>query len=463
MRPSFLAFVLVVATSPAFGKDLTVLLANKDTPAAASADKLAVEGSVFVEKKIFRALDKVGELLAACPDVDRPRVKNMDPAALTVPAAELCTITLKIAAGAYMAKGDRPGQVQLDVGYKPNSRVLILGGYADDFKTRAPFTTPTIMPGPLAVEGQDHAIGELYISGLVIDMGDTNSYDGKSNSLLKGSSSSTSALTFGFLNTNKLTIADNVLMNASRFAASPLIRAKTKEAQVIVRNNFIMNNIQAWQADSGGWKNRPALYLFEGNSFLLNWPYNPDPTTGSAAAVEMKNKDFTGKVVIKDNLFAYNPGGALNTWAVSEKNSPPTEIKNNLFFNNGTLFQETAPGAAAMVVKFGGFKSKEFPWNVISMELLESDYGWSSSGNQALDPELALTMVKPGFASSAGVKAENTQINDIRGLLGMNKQGGKTVISNFAPRMGFDAATLPFPKNAKAAAFGVRADRVEQF
>ena len=461
-----LPLVVLLATglaSPAFAKELIVLLANKDTPAAASAEKLAVDGSVFVEKKLQKALDKVSELLAACPDVEPPRVRNMEPAALTIPADQLCTISLKIAAGTYLAKGDKVGQVQLDAGYKPNTTVRILGGYADDFKKREPFTRPTIFPGPLSIEGKDHAIGEIYISGLVIDMGDGNQYDGKTNSLLKGSSSSTSALIFGYLLTNRLVIADNVLLNASRFASSPLIRARTKQAQVILRNNFVMNNIQAWQADSGGWKNRPALYLLEGNSFILNWPYNPDPTTGSAAAVEMKNKDFTAKVVVKDNLFAFNPGGALNSWAISEKNSPPTEIKNNLFFGNGSLFGETAAGAAAMVVKFGGFKSQEVPWNVISMELLESDYGWSSAGNQAIDPQLGLTMVKPGFANSSGVKAENTVINDVRGMLGMNKQGGKVAISNFAPRMGFDPATLPFPKNAAAQPFGVRAERVEQF
>jgi len=37
----------------------------------------------------------------------------------------------------------------------------------------------------------------------------------------------------------------------------------------------------------------------------------------------------------------------------------------------------------------------------------------------------------------------------------MNKDGGTVSIKNFAPRMGLDLKTLPFPKNPAAKPFGV--------
>lgn len=454
--------LVVLSASVASATEYTVYLAGAGTPAAEAAAKLADDKTKFAEVKIAKALAKVAELLAACPDAAPPRVKNMDAEPFAGAPGELCTIHLKIAAGEYQGKGGK-GPIVLEPGFKPNSTVRVLGGYDDTFTKRAPFTSPTMLSVPFTVDGKDTALGELYVSGLTIDLGGGNSYDGKTNSLLKGSSAGVPAFVFGYLLTDKLVIADNLVMNASMMAGAPLIRAKTPKAEVLVRNNFFLNNIQAWQTDSGGWKHRPASYTLEGNTFAINWPYNPDPTTGACAAVEMKAQGFAGKVVVKDNIFAHNPGGALNSWAPSEKASPPTEIVHNLFFGNGSLFAETEPGAAAMVVKFGGFKSREMPWNVIGLEALQDEFGWKSSKNVAFDPKVPLVMVKPGFANSGTVVAETSALNDVRSLFGMNKQGTKMVISNFAPRMGLDPKSPPFAEEPKAKEFGVSAARVEQF
>ena len=54
-------------------------------------------------------------------------------------------------------------------------------------------------------------------------------------------------------------------------------------------------------------------------------------------------------------------------------------------------------------------------------------------------------------------------MNDIRGILGMNKQGKKMKISNYAPYSYADANTLPWPSNKAAKGFGVNPSRVEQF
>jgi hypothetical protein len=230
----------------------------------------------------------------------------------------------------------------------------------------------------------------------------------------------------------------------------------------MIRNNFILNNIRAWEADSARFKDIPAVYTFEGNTFVMNWPYNTDPSTANPAELKLAGKYAAKKLVIQGNLFAHNPGGAILWTAPSEKDGPQTEISGNLFFNNGSLFGESAPGAAVVVRKFGGFKSSEVPWNVIGLDVLE-DFDWKTSKNVAMDPKVPIVVVKPGFANSATVEAANTALNDVRGMFGICKQGGKMQISNFAPRMGLDLKNLPFPAEAAGRAYGASQDRVEQF
>lgn len=374
------------------------------------------------------------------------------------------TVNIKVAAGKYEGKGGRDAFHVPEI-IEPDTTLRFLGGYDDTFQKRAPFSTPTVvsMGGTVfMLEGKEHALKEFYLSGFHMDIGGGNKYDAKTNSLLRDSSAGVQAVTIGYLTTERLVYADNVFLNSSHKAAAPLIRAAGDKAEVVIRNNFILNNILAWEADSARFKTIPAVYRFEGNTFVMNWPYNPDPTTALPAAIQLGGKYAAAKFVIQGNLFAHNPGGALLWTAPSEKDGPQTEITGNLFFNNGSLLGETAPGAAAVVTKFGGFKSSDVPWNVIGLDYLE-DFGWKSKKNVSLDPKVPIVMVKPGFANSAVVEASNTALNDVRGMFGMSKQGGKVQISNFAPRMGLDPKNLPFPAEAAARAYGVDPARVEQF
>jgi len=444
---------------------VTILVAPSGTPAAAYAESKADGRTVFAETRLFKAIDRAVEIIEAKPHCPKPRVSGMEAPPCTLPDAErYMTVNIKVAAGAYQGKGGRDAFHIPEI-YEPDTRLRLLGGYDDSFQKRAPFSTPTVvsMGGTVfMMEGKDHALKEFYLSGFVMDIGGGNKYDGKTNSLLRDSSAGVQAVTIGYLTTERLVYADNVFLNSSHKAAAPLIRAATDKAEVVIRNNFILNNVLAWEADSARFKNIPAVYTFEGNSFLVNWPYNPDPTTANPAALQLAGKYAAQRFVIKGNLFAHNPGGAILWTAPSEKDGPKTEITGNLFFNNGSLFGETAPGAAAVVTKSRGFKSTDVPWNVIGLDVLE-DFDWKTDGNVSLDPKVPIVMVKPGFANSATVDAANTALNDVRGLFGMNKQGGKVQISNWAPRMGLDPGNLPFPAEATARAYGVNPARVEQF
>ncbi|MBW2703454.1 MAG: hypothetical protein JRF33_21765 [Deltaproteobacteria bacterium] len=450
----------------ASAREVTILVAGKKTPAYANAKKMADGKSIFAERKLHKAMTRIEEVIKAEEKCPMPRDIRLKWPKCNLSADQRnLVINVKVAHGDYKGKGGR-GNFGLQQVIAPDATVRLLGGYDDNFKKRAPFDTPTTITlgGTIfKIMGKKHMLKEFYISGFVMDIGDGNKYDAKTNCILKGESATVQHIHLGYLNTRRLVYADNVFINSSHKAAAPLIRARDGKAEVVIRNNFILNNILAWEADSARFKTIPAVYTFEGNSFIMNWPYNPDPTTANPAALQLGGKYAASKFVVKSNLFAFNMGGAIYWTSPGEKMGPPTEIKNNLFFSNGALFGEAEPGAAAVVTKFGGFKSKDIPWNTISVEILEDDYDWDSDGNVVMDPKVPITTIKAGFANSGSVRANQTRMNDVRGMLGMNKQGGKVKISNYAPRMGVDLKVLPFPAEPKAKKYGVNRDRVEQF
>jgi hypothetical protein len=462
-----LPVVLALLVCAGAGADtvVTILVAPGGTPAAEVAATKADGKTIFAETRLFKAIDKAVELVNAKKHCPPPKVRGLEPPPCDLsPDERYLVVNVKVAGGKYEGRGGRGGFSIPEI-YEPDTILRILGGYDDTFENRAPFSRPTIVNvggTVFALEGKDHALKEFYLSGFVMDIGGGNQYDAKTNSLLKGTSAGVQAVTIGYLTTGRLVYADNVFLNSSHKAAAPLIRAAHDKAEVIIRNNFILNNVLAWEADSARFKDIPAVYVFEGNSFIMNWPYNPDPTTANPAALQLAGKYAAKQFIVKGNLFAFNPGGAIYWTAPSEKDGPQTEITDNLFYGNGSLFGESAPGAAAVVTKFGGFKSNEIPWNPIGLDYLE-DYGWTIQRNVATDPKVPIVMVKPGFANSTSVEAQNTVLNDVRGMFGMSKQGGKMQISNYAPRMGMDPANLPFPAEANARAYGVNPSRVEQF
>jgi hypothetical protein len=433
----------VAAASTASAGDFTILVANKDTAAFEAAGKLADDAAVFAESRLHKALDRAAELIGANPDA---------------------VVNVKLAAGEYAGKGGAGGFTFPEV-IAPGATLRLLGGYDDAFKVRAPFDTPTILrcgASAFDMQGKKHALKEFVISGLMTDVAGSNSYDEKTNSLLKGSSAGLPIFCFGYLTTNRFVIADCLFMNSSQFASAPLIRAASKEATVVIRNNFILNNVHAWLIDSARFKDIPVTYTFEGNSVIMNWPYNPDPTTGNPAAIEIAGKYAAGKVVIKDNLFAHNFGGALYPTAADNVGTT-VEIKHNLFFDNGYLFGLADPKSGAVVGKFGAFLNRDVPWCVLDIDTVEEDYSWDTSDNVVLDPKVPITLAKPGLANSGSVEAEKNVVNDVRELLGRNLEGGKVAIKDFAPRLAIDPKLLPFPTEPKAEPFGVRRDRVEQY
>ena len=182
---------------------------------------------------------------------------------------------------------------------------------------------------------------------------------------------------------------------------------------------------------------------------------NPDPTTGTAGTLEVNSKSRLNNVEISNNIFAYNVGGAINP-LYQENRMPKMTIKNNLFFNNGTLFSVKSADTAAVI-----FKSAP-SYITMTMEDIEDDFEWSVEGNVSFDPQIKIAIPGLKAADSSKVKAINSDRNALRGMLGLNKKGRSVKISNYAPKHDININSY-FPTNSKAKKYGVQKSLVEQF
>lgn len=481
-----------------------VLVAPRDSAASETAAALAAraDGStVFAERKIHSAFGRAQELLTGCGD---------------------CTVQVKIAGGSYDGKA-RTGQWTFPEVQAPGATLRILGGYADDFSSRDPFANPTILQvnenrsdAVLRFEGKKHALRELVVSGLTIDTSPSNSYGTGETSLHKGGSSSFPMLAFGYLTTERLVISDNVFMNAPNGVGGPLIRAMSPQAEVRVENNVFLNNVYTWVVGSGGGPHMPGRYAIVGNSFVLNWPYNPDRTTSNPGTVEIGNNASAAHVEIRGNLFAYNAGGAVHPqW--DDTRGPEISFIDNLFYKNGALFDAPSPASGAVVGKFNNSATH----GVFDMIDVEDDFTWETAGNVSFDPGLAIVPPQlqaityeghgrrgapsraddgaeeaPADPALAGdpasaevdelerMMAELEALSDVDGA-DQEAEGTETAeveepilsgsafdfeeyadegaIGNFAPYLELIPGELPFPTNPQARDYGASPQRVRQY
>lgn len=459
-------------------------------PFAAQASTV---NTIFVGPKNSLALDNAKQLEQDGKGQSaRTITKAFNLAAKSLGSCGNCTVNIKIANGQYFGKAKTGAWFFPDV-VAPNASLRIMGGYNDDFTEREPFTNSTILQvsenrsSPvLNFLGRKHALKELVISGLVIDIAPSNNYDAETNSLMRNGSSTYGALSLGYLTTNKLVIADNVFMNAIHGVAEPKIRAMTPNAQVIVRNNFMINNIMNWRVDAGGFKHKIKRYEFTGNSFILNWPYNPDTTTALVGSVIIGNKYSAETVAFAENIFAYNVGGAIMPNFV-EGHGPAISVENNLFYENGHLFESDGAEDGAFVGKFNSSGTHIS----LTMEDVEDDFDWQSANNVSIDPELPIPLVKlKALNQKAQPEEESSPEDDYEVAAESDADEGDEFniddlidedsfeveeefeldeivddgdIKNFAPQIVYHPEFLPFPDNSEAEGYGASAQRVVNY
>jgi hypothetical protein len=410
-----------------------ILVAPRDTPALTNAEAKQNEQTVFAERKLYKALTKAAEFL------NQPGAHE---------------VRIMIAAGEYTGQMAQ-GQWTIPAINNPEGSLAIIGGWNATWDGRQPFKhlvklkTVEGRPGPMIMFTKNSVLKRTAVSGLLFDAAPSNKYDARSNSLLIATSRTYTLLAFRLLKTDRLVVADNIFLNGAQGTVEPEIYPMSNETTVTIRNNFFINNRFPTSTRGRVYKGAQVKTLnFINNSFILNWPYNPDPTSGNVGVINLYTKDCCTLLNIEGNLFAFNPGGAMQQDWVWDR-MPKTRIHNNLFFSNAMLFGNDKKDAGVIVGKFG-LNPK---YLIADLYMLEDEFDYDVSGNVSFDPKVPLTFPALLAANSADVKRENTGMNDIRRLFGMNQSGGNVAIANYAPLVKW---RLALPQEEKAKAYGVQ-------
>jgi hypothetical protein len=432
---------LAAAAPPTRAVSYAVLVAPRDTEAHAFAEATANGQTVFAERTLWRGLNKAAEILNGGGEH---------------------TVMVLIAEGTYEGQFGQ-GVWKVPAIDNPSGTLRILGGYTPTFAGRQPFGLPVRLQtvygrdGALLQFERGSALRELVVSGLLLDAAPSNRYDRRTNSLLKGESRHETLLELGRIATERLIVVDNVFLNGDRRALNLTWAPASPSATVEIANNVFLNNLMAMETkiyprritDQG------ARLTLRHNSFLLNWPYNPDPTSSNVSAVELYHADSFREVVVERNLFAYNPGGAFqHDWP--EDRMPALTIRENLFYLNGALWGNGAAGGAVIAGKFGTNPI----YRVLDLGDVEDDLSATVEGNVAFDPEIPVALLPLQGVDSGSVQAQPTVINQVRSLFGANLDGGTVAIANFAPALSYDPRLAPLPRNEAAKAYGVQPARL---
>ena len=428
-RVTLLGLVLFLVTARTARADTyAILVAPKDSPAYSFAKGRAADATVFVERRLHRALARAAELLQSGEHTAR----------------------ILVAQGAFTAKANQGTWVIPHID-NPAGTLHLVGGYNDDFSGRQPFTLPSVL---VTASGRSDSLlsftkksrlKEVVISGLLFDAAVSNAYDKKTNSILKGQSRTYPLLSFSLLKTDRLVVADNIFMNGAHGAFDPYIQPLSANTVVDISNNVFFNNIKTMSVGAG--KAVAAINLRH-NTFYLNWPYNPDATSSNVSALELYHRGGASQVTIEGNLFAFNAGGAMqHDWP--EDRMPRLTIKDNLFHMNAALFEYGAAGAGVFVGKLG-LNPK---YLILDLETVEDDFDYDVGGNVTLDPKIPIAMADLQAADSYSVKRLNTVLNDVRRLFGLNQDGGTVAIANYAPAMAYQ---FPMPTEEQAKAYGAQ-------
>ena len=377
--------------------------------------------------------------------------KGFKKAATDLNAGGDVAVIIKVAAGDY--DGDlHSGAYTIPKFLNPAGDLLIQGGYDNSFKTRAPFTSSSNIitikdrSAPIWKIARNSKLKSFIVDGLIFDSGESNNYDAKSNSLKIGGSSTHVFIAFNYLETNELAFENCVFMNSASRVMEPLIRAATPAAEIRYHNCMFINNRIPLKLDSARFRNKPARIAVDHCSFLINWAYNPDPNTGSPCALEIGPADAAGEVLLTNNLFYCNFGGAILALNLQ---MPALTINNNNFIGNGLLHGESDPDAVAMIVSAGGRKQPLVVDDIEDVGAVDE-----AEDNVSIVAGIPLALGNVQTVDASKIKVADTWANEVRSILGMNLQGGTVAIKDYAPRQTYNPAAPPFATREQARMYG---------
>ena len=412
-----------------------IFVAPRNSAALTNAQAKKTGEAHFVERKLYKAFNRAAQLL------NQPGAHE---------------VHILIAGGEYTGQM-KQGQWTVPAIKNPKGRLVILGGWNDDWSQRQPFenmvrlVTAEGRPGPMLAFTKNGALERLAISGLLFDASPSNRYDARTNSLLIRGSRTYTLLAFRLMKVDRLVVADNVFINGAQGTVEPNVYPLSNDTTVTFENNFYIGNRFPTSTRGRPYKGAHVKQMnFVNNSFLLNWPYNPDPTSANVGVINLYTKDCCRLLNIEGNLFAFNAGGALQQDYVWDR-MPKTRIHKNLFFNNAMLFGNAEKDAGVIVGKFG-LNPK---YLIADLEMLEDEFDYDVSGNVSFDPQVPIALPALLAVDAQQIARKNTPSNDVRRLFGMNQDGGRVAIAHYAPRIKWN---FPLPKAPSAKPFGAQPD-----
>ena len=418
----------------------TILVAPSGSAAYAYAQTQDNGSTIFAQSALWRAV--------------------RDAAALVNEGGERTVLVL-------VAEGDYPGQFAAGIQRVPKlenaaGTLKVFGGMNDDFSERDPFSRPSRVPTAMGRDGAifqiagNSVIREVVISGLVLDASPSNNYDVMSGSLQKGSSSSSPVIGWAQMEAERVVIADNVIANGAmagfQIGSTPPVAGT---GEVVIQNNVFLNNLLALRTQTFGRRaGFPyARLLVRNNTFALNFPFNPDPTSSNVSAVEWHNDNSFDELVFENNIFAFNPGGAFQSdWAPDRL--PALTIRDNLFYFNGPLFGESGAGAVIVAGKFGTNPQ----YILLDIDGVRDNLDAEVSGNTFIDPQLRLALVADQPVDRSFIKAQVDELEDPRELFGFGS--GPVEVSTFAPEMLYDERVVPVTGRPAARPYGIQRNDV---
>ena len=398
-----------------YAQHATILVAPRDSASYTFAQTRSVDPSIHSFSSFQKALNMASQLLNSSAD----------------------SVAIWVSAGIYDGKAGR-GIWNIPKIERPNGKLVILGGWTAEFRQWNPLLTPSILqtsPGRadafVGIEKNSH-LQLLAITGLMMDAQISNRYDRSTNSLLKSGSRSYPMLRFSYLTVETLYIANNIFINAAQGVFDPMVYPANGKSEVIIFNNYFINNVSCIQQLGGLSRRNNALrkIVVQQNTFLSNWPFNPDATSSTVSAINLYHKSGADSLLIRKNIFAYNPGGALqHDWP--EERMGKIAIQNNLFYQNAGLFNKASEDGV-IVGKFG----LNPRYLILDMETLEEDFDYGVSGNIHADPGIPI-------------------LQEFSYNMESSEYWAKLHVKHYAPPMSYDPANPPLPLS-EYARFGVQ-------
>jgi len=352
-------------------------------------------------------------------------------ASKSAPAKDLAAIIMKlkdgdvvhIAGGTYKSKSGRGSDVI-------NASVSIIGGYSPDFSSRDPWGAyKTILTGTnnystglttsrLRINGNANA--PVLIDGVIIDNGPRNRYKTSKKQLIlrkanaqKGENPTPETPGIKILMKGvgtSVTVKNCIIMNTAPTQGALDVQLG-KDGKAVIKNNLIVNNTGEGIMAKTNWHgNTPknyATYLIENNTILFNWKHDAIASYGGNSLMMDNSVNLTAN----NNIFGFGDFGGVN----NIKRCENLILNNNNFFGHKSYdFFDTSGMNVADMADYADYL-KDGQGNVSEPVKLKLNSDWA-----------ALYAARKNISRAdvdASATVSNSAENQVRGILGLNKQG----------------------------------------